>query len=195
MPITFIKRRLSPGTPGSQVVLEQDGVEYRDTYWTDLVTPLTTTRRGSNSRPDFDETNVGYLFPQNDATEILYFIVQLPHSYKEGTSIYPHVHWRQAADQTPVFKLAYKWYNNGAAPPAEFSIYEMSTKVFTYASGTLGQISKGAAPIAGTGKTISSMILCKLYREDNAYTGDVLTDQFDIHYELDQPGSDDEYEK
>lgn len=170
-------------------------MSYSDTYWDDLFVPLTTTRVGSNSKPDFDYTNIGYLFPNNDAAEILYFIIQFPHRWKTGTTVFPHVHWRQAANQTPVFKLDYKWYSIGEAPPANFSTYTMDQLAVTYTSGTLHQISNGAAGISGAGKGISSIMVCKLYRQDSAYTGDCLVDQFDIHHEIDAPGSRTEYTK
>jgi hypothetical protein len=188
----------SPSLTGTTTVASvniEGDVVLTNTVWDDLVVPLTQTRVGANSKPDFDFTDIGFQFPNNDATEILYFIVQLPHRYKEGTALYPHVHWRQAADQTPVFKLDYKWFNVGAAIPADFSTYEMSTKAITYTSGSIQQISKNATGITGTGKTISSILICKLYRQDSAYTGDCLAYQFDIHYEADSLGSDLEYEK
>lgn len=174
---------------------EIEDVIYADTYWTDLRVPLTSGKQGALSKPDFDYTNIGYLFPNNDVAEILYIIVQMPHSWKEGTTIYPHVHWHQSADQTPVFKLDYKLYNNGAAVPADYTTYTMSTKVFTYTSGTLAQISSNATGIPMTGMEISAMLLCKLYRDDSAYTGDCLTTEFDIHYEIDSAGSDTQYDK
>lgn len=165
------------------------------THFDDLVVPLTTTRRGSNTKPDFDETNVGYLFPQNDTDEILYFIVQLPHSYKVGSDIYPHVHWRQAAAQNVTFKMDYKWFNIGDAVPAGFTTITLATPVVTYSSGSIHQISKSTAAISGTGKGISSILLCKLYRDDNVYTGDALTFQMDFHVEKDTLGSADEFVK
>jgi hypothetical protein len=168
---------------------------YQDTYWDDIFVPLHSTRKGANDKPDYDYTNIGFLFPQNDATEILYFTVQFPHRYKVGSSIYPHVHWRQSAATVPVFKLDYKWYSVGDAVPANFSTYTMSTLAATYSSGTIHQISKNATPIPGSGKGISSMLVCKLYRDDNAVIGDVLVDQFDIHFEIDSPGSREEYTK
>jgi hypothetical protein len=168
---------------------------YENTYYDDLFVPLTTTRVGSNAKPDFDFTNVGYLFPKNDATEILYFIVQLPHRWKTGTTIYPHVHWRQTANETPVFKLDYKWYSIGATVPANFVTLTISTKVVTYSTGTIHQISNSTTGISGEGKGISSILVCKLYRDDNQGAGDVLVDQFDIHHEIDAPGSREEYSK
>jgi hypothetical protein len=170
--------------------------ELLDTFWTDLVMPLTQTRVGANNLPTFNTTEIAYEFPQNDATEILYFVVQLPHGYKEGTGLYPHVHWRQTLNLTPVFKLDYKWFNVGAAVPAQWSTYTMDELALPYtADTTIQQINKNSDPIAGTGKTISSILLCKLYRDDNVYTGDALAYQFDIHYEIDSFGSAEEYTK
>lgn len=171
-------------------------LDYSDTYWDDLFVPLHTTRRGSTEKPDYDTTDVGFLFPQNDATEILYFTVQLPHRWKAGSMIYPHVHWRQSANHTPVFKLDYKWFDIGAAVPANFSTHTMDQLRSTpYVSGTIHQISHGATGLTGTGKGISSILVCKLYRQDNVYVGDVLADQLDFHYEIDSPGSRSEYLK
>ena len=74
--------------------IQTSSIEYTDTYWTDLRIPFTQTRQGANTKPDFDTTNVGFLFPQNDTSEILYFIAQMPHSWKFETTIYPHIHWQ-----------------------------------------------------------------------------------------------------
>lgn len=54
-----------------------------DTYYEDLRMPFTQAKQGATLKPDFDYTNVGLLFPQNDATEIAYFIAQLPGSREE----------------------------------------------------------------------------------------------------------------
>lgn len=168
--------------------------EGKGTVFNDLVVPLTTSKQGANAKPDYDFTNNGFLFPQNNNTEILYLIVQLPHSWKEGTTLYPHVHYQQSANTAVTFKADYKWFNVNAAVPAAWTTITMGTNVFSYVSGNLHQMAEGDT-IAGTGKTISSILLVKLYRQDNTTTGDVLTFQFDIHYEADTLGSAEKYEK
>lgn len=172
--------------------LRQNGAT---TTWDDLRVPLTTSKQGSTSKPDFDYTNVGYLFPQNDATEILYFVVQMPHGWKVGSTIYPHIHWQQSANQNVTWKIDYKWFNNNTAIPASFTTLNLDQLVFTYTSGNLAQISEPTAGISGTGKNLSSFLLVKLYRDDNVYTGDALAFDFDIHYEQDSIGSDQEFTK
>jgi len=186
------------GTATSYSAFESDGTLYftgSATIWDDLVMPLTQTKVGANLKPDFDFDNIGYLFPQNDKTEILYLVFQMPHGWKEGSGIEPHVHWRQNANQNPVFKIDYKWFNIGGIIPNSFQTFVMNNPEFTYTSGSLQQLSTGSILLDGTGKTISSLLTAKLYREDNDYTGDVLAYHFDVHVEKDTFGSRKEYEK
>ena len=169
---------------GSPPVLTGDG-----TVWDDLVFEMTPTRRGATDKPDFDATNNGLLFPQNDPAEILYINVQMPHRWKEGSIVYPHVHWHQTANQTPVFKLDYRWCPLGGAVPSWTTGFAMSHKVFTYAAGTLHQISTNSSGLSGSGNGMSAMLQLKFYRDDNAYTGDALVTSFDLHIECDGIGS------
>lgn len=158
------------------------------TCWDDMLFPFSQAKQGSNLRPDFDQTNVGLLFPRNDATEIIYIVAQIPHSYKEGTDLHPHLHWQQSASTAVTWKMDYKWFNIGTAVPADFTTIATSTGVITYVSGNLSQLSNFPT-ITGTGKTISSLLLIKIYRDDNVTSGDVLGFQFDIHFEKDTIGS------
>lgn len=47
------------------------------TRWTDESFPATRQRQGATQKPDFDYTNMGLLFPQNDTDEIVYIIDQM----------------------------------------------------------------------------------------------------------------------
>lgn len=163
--------------------------------WTDLTFPFTQTKVGSNLKPDFDFTNVGLLFPQNDVTEIAYITCQMPHSWKEGSDINPHIHCVQKANQQATFIMEYKWYNVGDLEPSTWSTHTLNKYSATYVSGSLSQIIEGQTMIAGTGKKVSSILKIKLYRNDNVYTGDFFADQFDIHYQQDSFGSVLEYVK
>jgi len=166
--------------------------------WDDLKFPATTLRQGATTKPDFDATNLGLLFPQNDATEIVYIIAQIPHEWKLESAISPHIHFVQDFDHTvttPVFKMDYRWYKNGADPTGSFTTITASTFVFTYTSGSILQI-VSFPDISATGiDTVSSVLDIKLYRDDNVVTGDILVKEFDIHYQIDSFGSDTEFTK
>ena len=156
----------------------------------DLRFPATLVRQGLTSKPDFDTTDVVLLFPQNDTTEIAYINAEMPHAWLAGSTIYPHVHIIQEANQQAVFKMDYRWYNIGDTVPASWTTYTMNTYSTTYTSGSIHQLLYGSSGISGTGKTESSVLQIKLYRDDNVYTGDVKLIEFDIHYYVEKFGKD-----
>lgn len=166
------------------------------TVWDDLFFPLMTGKQGQTDKPAFDFNSMGYLFPQADNTQIMYITAQFPHSWKIGSTIHPHIHWKQENTGSPIFKLDYKWFSIGGSVPNTFETYIMATKNIPYTSGSMHQLNSGSAGISGSSITgVSSMMLMKLYRDDNAYTGNALTYQLDIHIEKDALGSESEYNK
>lgn len=188
---------LSIGDETDKVIVDDSGVRLygETTTYTDLVFPLTQAKIGANLKPDFIEDEVAYGFPQNNTGEYFLIIVQMPHQWEIGSTIYPHVHWKQTQNLSPVFKIDYKWINIGDPVPVVWETYIMNNLARSYVSGQIHQINDGVTGISGVGKTLSSMLLIKLYRDDNVYTGDALTYQFDIHYRIDSFGSNYEYIK
>jgi len=133
-------------------------------------------------------------FPPNQVTEF-FGSVQFPHKYKEGTTIFPHVHWA-GEDTSPgdvVWKLEYLWVNIGAALQANTTIVSHTVANDTVTAGLHRMNDVPSAGIAGTGKTISSIMQYRLYRDgaDSAdtYGKKVYLSEFDIHYEIDTIGS------
>lgn len=168
------------------------GTQYR---WTDLKFPLTRDKQGQSSKPDYDFTNMGLLFPQNDATEIVYLITQFPH---EGmnSELKPHIHFVQSVAQQPTFKMDYRIFENGDNDAYKaFGTLTASTFAFTWTSGDLLQIAAFPSIDISALTEISWMMDIKLYRDDNTVTGDVLGKQFDIHYQMDDWGSRQEFIK
>lgn len=163
--------------------------------WDDLRFPATRIRQGATQKPDFDTTNLGLIFPQDDDTEIAYIIAQMPHAWKLESALKPHIHYVQDEAQEPVFKIDYRWYKNGEDPTGSFTTITSNHFVFTYSSGSILQI-VSFPEIDATGiDTVSSILDIKLYRDDNIVSGDVLVKEFDIHYQIDSDGSRLEYAK
>lgn len=155
----------------------------------------TQLKLGATNKPDYDYTNFGLLFPQNNASEIAYTIYQLPHVYKLGSDIYPHVHFVQSGADQPTFKIDYRWYENEGDPTIGFTTLTFSTFLYTYTSGSILQIAYSSA-ISGSGiSSLSSFLEVKLYRDDNVVTGDVLVKELDVHYQIDDWGARQEYIK
>jgi hypothetical protein len=103
------------------------GDDAGDIRWDDFVVPITQGKQGNVGKPDFDYTNIGYLFPKNKTSEILYMVAQLPHAWVENGDIYPHVHLVQDADVAYTMKIDYKWFNPvGDAIPGSWTTYAMA---------------------------------------------------------------------
>jgi len=171
-------------------------IEYTDTVWDDLRFPTTSTKIGTNLKPDFDQTNIGLLFPENDQAEVIYMNVQFPHKRKNGSNISPHIHYIQDGLTAATFVMEYRWYKNGGPVPATWTTIESTGGVFPYVSGTLLQIVSFPDIDGSALDTVSSMMDIKLYRKTgDGVAGDVLVKEFDIHYQIDSAGSKDEFTK
>lgn len=133
-------------------------------------------------------------FATNDEA---FFSVQLPHTYKEGTDLKAHIHWTPGARgvtenaNTVAWKMDYTWANIDAAFPSSSNIDLTDT-----CSGADDQHEMTAdADPTGAGKKISSMLVCRIYRD----TGDTWTGtgtgnlplllEVDFHFLLDTIGS------
>jgi len=186
-------RFTGPGNAGSR----SNTSEY-EANWDDERTPATLGRQGALSKPDFDYTNLGLLMPQDDPAEILYVTNQLPHSTKDGDiTVHPHIHYLQDEAEIPVFKIDYRFYNNGTTPPSfttGLSTADGDGLVFTYTAGTILQIIP-FPDIALTDVNPSMWYDIKVYRDDDVVTGDVVLKGFDFHRPIDTLGSESEYTK
>jgi hypothetical protein len=120
------------------------------------------------------------------------FNVQLYHRYTEGSDIEFHIHIRDNGTGTgnAVFKLTYQWANAEATFPSSTTV----TKTIAI-DGTDGrhQMEEIASTISGTGKTISSILMCTLERlasdSNDTFSGSVYVIAIDFHIETNSLGS------
>lgn len=166
------------------------------TVFDDLMMPFSTGTTAGTGYPQYNTDSLWHHFVIDTTGPtkcIIYMPVQLPHKWKEGSTIYPHIHYRHATAQgTPTFKIKYKWINIGATSGA-WNWHTMSTTTGT--TDLTHQMVYNAAGISGAGKTISSMLLCQIYLTGQTGTGGIDAYQFDIHIECDALGSNSETSK
>ena len=125
----------------------------------------------------FATTSKIWYFPLGNNMSEVFFSVQLPHNWVEGTSVFPHVHWTPKADsggvKTITWYLDYQWVNvqeAGSNPPiipAQKTLSGVETRNFLKGQHIMTYIG-GDGPglgIDGTGKNFSSVIICRLYRK------------------------------
>lgn len=182
--------------------------EFKPTQWDDLLISSGIFQFIGVSDPTLESWQPGgagttfkvYKFKKNDE---VYFSCQLPHTYVEGTSIRPHIHWTPCDRGTSEsgnyvgWKLDYSWTNvNGDPFPSSGTI------TMTDSCGGINdrhEVGGSSDPyIDGTDKKISSMLVCRLYRSDTG-TDDTWVGatgaqspailQFDFHHTIDSFGS------
>jgi len=171
------------------------------TVWDDLRVSLFTSKVPAADYPGFEQVkddgaaSTGVFAYHFADDEYVFLATQMPHAWKEGSTIYPHIHFMTTTDVSPAdnFKigLEYSWTGIGdvAGNTSTISI-DVSTGVNSSYKHQIANIS--STGIAGTGYSLSSVLLCRLYRaaaDSDNYAGDVIITDFDIHFESDTHGS------
>jgi hypothetical protein len=135
-------------------------------------------------------------FAQSDE---VFFTVQLHHNYEQGTTLYPHVHWTPAGRGNEENGKTVAWKVDVAVGVVGSEFAEPVTVDMTDAcSGTDNhhELSPSTATLSGSGLKVSTILLCRLYRDaGDTWAGTVsgqlpLLLQFDIHIKIDSVGSD-----
>jgi len=176
--------------------------------WDDLRVPVTSTKKGGSKDPDFtvayDDSGgtsqgVFTYFFDKTAEQELYFSAQLPHGYKEGTDIIAHVHWfpvaNGASGATVSWGFEYLWTNIGGTSGNTVIIYANDTIQEDAVLAANKHYQTNFAALSGTGKTISSMLMCRIFRDAGGtgltddYDNDAGLLEIDFHYEKDTAGS------
>jgi hypothetical protein len=174
--------------------------------WDDLRFPVTTLLLGAGNPPslvvwrDDGAGSAGVLALEfsDEVTvneEQVWFVAQMPHTWREGTSVNPHIHWglEDATDCNARFCMEYAIANVGDAWPAT-----TTTQCADCPSGATATDQQvcGIFPstLAMTGYEISVLLSVRLYRNsghanDTCVGKDALVHTADIHYEKARPGS------
>ena len=171
--------------------------------WEDLRFPASNLRvNPANSKPDANADTGVYLFDPSTPERVT-AQVQFPHSWKEGSTITPHVHWMKttSASGDVVWRLEYKKIPiNGVLDADWTQIDSVNTVRGTEDTNTANKhLITSFGEIDMTGGKISDMMFVRIWRQANAsgdtYNADVGLLEFDIHYQVNTNGSRQEFIK
>lgn len=166
------------------------------TVWTDFVIDPVSTANQANSpslKTFVDGDMMALAFEAGNQVEEVFFDVQMPHSWEEGSTIYPHIHWAPGDGSTGnvVWYLDYTWANIDGTFTTPVTVSSGAVAAGGEAfKHNMTMIPTGGIP--GTNKTISSVLTCRLYRDhgdDDTYNNDAFAVSIDIHYKLNTVGS------
>lgn len=173
--------------------------------WDDVTVPTTATKIGAARDPGFQQwktdgsgsTGVYAYHFDKTTEEELFFALQLPHSYVEGSTLECHVHWTPTDGTTGHVQwgLEYAVAGINGTFPTNTTIIEAHQA--GAGEGKHQVLDIGEIP--GTGLSISSMLMGRVFRDagaiEDTYDADAVLLAFDIHIQKDTLGSDEEYVK
>ena len=187
---------------------------FPNTYWDDLRVPLLSTVREGSKQPTlvtFSDNGSGsqgvlcFSFSGSQEQEV-YFQCQIPHKYKLGTNLHPHIHWvpsvTGAEGEVVNWGFEYTIANINDSFPNT-----VITSTNTTSSGDSILISNkhylsSFPEIDGSNiDSVSTMLICRVFRDATGaldtddYNSSVFAIEFDFHYEIDSAGSNEEYIK
>lgn len=177
-----------------------NSITYTNSYWDDSQVPAMGFRVGTTA-PDFAQfTDANIYCYQLSASQddIVYGSVQLSHRYKKGTDLECHVHYAPmtapaGSATNVVWQFSYSLGKIGSAFPASTTV-NVTNSVAGFAQ--FSHKLKEFTTISGAGVNGSDILMFKLSRlgssASDTYDNSIALLSFDLHFQLDKPGSDNE---
>lgn len=182
------------GTGTNYAKIESDGtISFNGsaTVWNEFVVPASSAMQGTNPPvwAVFRNTVEAWIF-NGSAVNELSFAVQMPRDWKEGSAIVPQIHWSPISGVAGyiTWNIQYTWAAYGEIFPATTTITDVDTLTINNEYKHLITSFDPVSPSVTEGK-ISSILMIKLSRTANTYTGTVALLTFDILYESNTLGS------
>ncbi len=172
-----------------------------DTYWDDLRFPVQGVNPpGAASDPSVN-TTTGMLEFAKAATNIIAGVAQMPHRWRQGTNLHPHIHWTGHAapggSTDVVWKL--EWAVVEIGDTWDGTTYAGSSQITKAVTEDEHLLSEFAEIDMSAVDSVSCHVFWKLSRlggDGSDDYDDVATlFELDFHYEIDAPGSRLEYTK
>lgn len=181
-----------PTTVGDLTVT--GNITLTNTVYDDCVVALDARSGPAGAEPTF-AAFAGPVFAwefSGSASNALYFSLQLPHRYKHGSDLLPHIHWTKTTGTAD----AVIWGLDYVMASINSNFVTTATTIYTTNTCPTSMQHKIASfpTISGTNFSGSAVMMGKIYRlgDVDADTGTAWGLMLDVHYEADKLGSDSE---
>lgn len=195
-------RGIPPGGTARQRIKRSDageGIEWvnaGDDEWDDIIVPGTSVRTTGTTPPDIEQFNGSTIYLPafaggGPSTEQAFFSCELPHDWKEGSVIRPHIHWSPSTAGAGNVK----WYLDLQMSPARGEDFSAT---FTRSAVDVTRTKAGTHEIIETTELvdmplakIGAMLIGRIYRvpTDDTYADDAFLLSIGFHYQMDTHGS------
>lgn len=169
--------------------------------WDDLRFPAQAINPAGAAVPASVDTNTGMLSFSGSADNTIAGMGQMPHSWKYGSALHPHLHLvfpTANAGKNTRWKFEYQIWPLAGVAAANYGTYTALT-VMTVANpdNVRSHVLAEFAPITMTGNLGSTCIMWRVTRLASSDVADDDTNacillEMDIHYEMDKMGSPEE---
>ena len=165
--------------------------------WDDLRFPAASINPvGATSPPALDDTVTGFpgtlLFAGN-GENIVAGVAQMPHSWRAGSAIRPHIHWAKPVGSANAVAWEFYYRHLGFAGDVAGAWVGQIAGVIAEGDQTVSDshIISTFGEVAMGGKRESSMICWKIVRQGgtDADAGTARLLEFDIHFMVDKAGT------
>jgi len=189
------------------IITPSDMIQSRKVFdtWDDLRFPATAVGVGANA-PPWNTAHVGWNFQPNPPNnQEIQAVAQMPHRWREGSTIHVHIHWYLAVAGAVGEDVKWDILYRVASPGGTFPVGWTTNQALVDVSGygvrehvytDLGDIAMGGMMGA---ETISVIIDLRLQRDTQDAADDhnqgVIFKELDLHYQADSFGSYDEWAK
>jgi len=184
------------------------GFRLSDTSWEDLRFPAQGINPPGAATDPARSTSNALLYFEGNVDETIAGVAQVPHAWKRGTALRPHIHLVFPTSASANTRWRIEW--DVASPNGDFNmtIPTSQSTATTYTNSETITVANPAdvnkhvvasfASWTMTGITESACILWRITRLANSDAADnhnanVVLLEFDIHYEIDKFGTDDEF--
>jgi len=179
---------------------DYEGFHYDDSQVPALAIIGGATAPGLISFAGSDDIKV-YGFDGGSRNEVGHFTIQLSHRYREGTPIFPHVHWCQTAAPTTATDTNVVWQLTYTFTGVNQAFADVQTLTVTNGISTTNWFHQASsfAGITNSNANVSSILVGSLTRlatdAADLYDKDAALLGFDVHFQVDSPGSRSEFSK
>lgn len=163
--------------------------------WADIVSEFYT--RGGPASPGVSQFTGGiYLLEFSDTDTLEAFAnFHVPHSYKPGTGIYPHIHFSVQGNNAGTVRWGCEYtFARRHDSTGQIAFPATSTIYIDFAvpanSAYKHFVAEAVTPISGTNVEVDGMFMCRFFREpthaNDTFAGSVWAITADLHIEVDR---------
>lgn len=165
--------------------------------WADIVADLTT--RSGTAAPGVSQYKGGiylYEFSSTDTLEV-YSQFHIPHSWKLGSMLYPHLHFVTTSNLSGVVRIGFEYTaanRHDHSVNTAFGATQTITVDFNIPANSADKHFVCEAPelggIPGTNLDVDAMVLCRIFREashpNDTFDASIWGITADLHIEVDK---------